>query len=80
MNPFETQTGGTWYSQLPIQPIDFITKNELDWYQGNMIKYTVRHKLKHGAEDVKKVIHYAQMLLKSTYGINSEITYETKAE
>lgn len=74
-SPFEDQIGGTWYSKLPIQPIDFITKNELDWFQGNIIKYTIRHKLKHGSDDVKKIIHYAQMLLNNTYGIQSEIIY-----
>lgn len=73
---FDAQVGGTWYSTLAIQPIEYITKNKLDWNEGNIVKYVTRHKLKHGAEDVRKVIHYAQMLLETNYGIKSKIEYD----
>jgi len=63
-----TQVGGTHY-QLPIQPIEYITKNNLGYIEGNVVKYVTRHKSKNGAEDIKKAIHYLQMLLD---------TYETK--
>jgi len=57
-----TQVGGSHY-QLPIQPIDYIVKNNLGYREGNVVKYTTRHKTKNGAEDIKKAIHYLQMIL-----------------
>lgn len=72
----EQQVGGSWYKTLKIEPIDFITKNNLDWYSGNIVKYLSRHKLKGGQEDIKKVVHYALMLLEDQYGIKSKIEYD----
>ena len=60
--PMATQVGGTHYKSLPIQPIEFITKNNLGWCEGNIIKYTCRWKQKGGIEDIDKVIHYAEIL------------------
>ena len=45
-----------------------IGKNNIDFLSGNIIKYAARHKSKNGAEDVKKIIHYAQLILKLEYG------------
>lgn len=67
-NPLATQVGGSHYKDLKIQPIEFIHANGLDFLQGNIIKYAVRHKSKNGAEDVKKIIHYANLILKLDYG------------
>lgn len=58
----DTQVGGSHY-QLPIQPIDYIVKNGISYREGNAIKYITRHKDKNGAEDIKKAIHYLQMIL-----------------
>ena len=63
----ETQVGGSHY-QLPIQPVEFITKNNIGFIEGSIIKYAVRHKAKNGAEDVRKIIHYAELLLEMEYG------------
>jgi len=62
VNPLATQVGGSHY-QLPIQPIDYIVKNNIGYREGNVIKYTTRHKTKNGAEDIKKAIHYLEMIL-----------------
>ena len=51
-----------------IMPIDYISKNNLDFLEGNIIKYISRHKHKNGAEDIKKVIHYAELILEIQYG------------
>lgn len=56
------QVGGNHY-QLPIQPIDYIVKNKLGYREGNVVKYVTRHKDKNGAEDIKKAIHYLEMIL-----------------
>lgn len=74
-NAFKTQIGGTHYSEFAIQPTEYITKNKLGWYEGNCVKYISRHNLKGGADDIRKVIHYAQMLLESTYGVTCKISY-----
>ena len=58
-----TQVGGSHYMNMKIQPIEFIYKNNLSFLQGNIIKYTCRYKDKNGIEDLKKVIHYAEMLI-----------------
>jgi hypothetical protein len=44
-----------------IQPYTFITKNNLSFFQGNVIKYVVRYKDKNGIEDLKKIIHYCEL-------------------
>ena len=68
MSSKDIQVGGNHYKDLPIQPIDFITKNGLDFMTGNAVKYLARHKAKGGAADIKKAIHYCQMILELEYG------------
>lgn len=69
IDPLQMQVGGHHYLEMKIQPIDFITANNLGFMEGNIIKYASRHKAKNGAEDIRKVIHYAQLILKLEYGI-----------
>lgn len=64
----DIQHGGSHYKDKKIQPIEYITANDLDFCQGNIVKYVTRHKDKNGAEDVRKIIHYAQFILKFEYG------------
>lgn len=68
MNAMNTQVGGDHYSKLPIQPVEYITKNGLGYLEGNVVKYVTRHKNKNGAEDIKKAMHYLQMILDTQYG------------
>ena len=63
------QVGGSHYKDFPIQPIEFIVKNKLDWFQGNIVKYTCRHAMKNGKQDLEKVIHYAQLAIEHYYGL-----------
>lgn len=58
----DTQVGGSHY-QMPIQPIEFIVKNDIPYREGNAIKYICRHKKKNGKQDIEKAIHYLQMVL-----------------
>lgn len=51
------------YARFKIEPIRFIGENKLDWFQGNIVKYVVRHDAKNGSEDIRKVIRYANMYL-----------------
>jgi hypothetical protein len=61
-----SQVGGSHY-QLPIQPIDYCLANDMDFLQSNVIKYVTRHKAKNKAEDIRKAIHYCQLILEKQY-------------
>ena len=50
-----------------ITPVEYIVANELDFLRGNVVKYVSRDKRKNGAEDIRKAIHYCQMILKYDY-------------
>jgi hypothetical protein len=52
---------------MVIQPAEFINKNKLLFAEGNAIKYICRHNHKGGGEDVKKAIHYLEMILERDY-------------
>ena len=58
----DKQEGGGHY-QIPIQPVEYIVKNSLGFREGNVIKYVTRHDKKNGAEDIRKAIHYLEMIL-----------------
>jgi len=57
------------YYQTKIQPIDFIQANNLNFCQGNVIKYVVRYKEKNGKEDLLKARQYLDFLIKDYEGI-----------
>ena len=57
----DTQVAGGHYKQFAIQPIEFTRGNKLSFIQGNIIKYACRYPFKSGIEDLKKIIHYAQL-------------------
>lgn len=42
------------YSRFAIQPKEFIEKNKLNFFEGNIIKYVLRAPYKNGLEDLKK--------------------------
>ena len=57
------------YSNLPMEPWDFIQQNKLDFFEGNVVKYITRHRRKgEGARDIEKVIHYCELILEKDYG------------
>lgn len=72
---FEVQVGGDHYAKRGIQPLEYILANKLDFCQGNVVKYVTRFRDKNGAEDLKKVIHYAMFLLEDEYEIRSKVEY-----
>lgn len=61
------QVGGDHYRQMPIQPIEFCQVNGLPYCEANVIKYVCRHRSKNGAEDIRKAIHYLELLLDLDY-------------
>lgn len=72
MSALDVQEGGSHYKNLAIQPVEYIQANNLSFLQGNVVKYITRYKDKNGAEDVKKVIHYCQLILELEYGIKND--------
>ena len=52
------------YNQLAIQPRDYITKNNLGYNEGNIVKYISRWRFKDGLVDLKKAQNYINYLIK----------------
>jgi hypothetical protein len=67
MKATDKQIAGSHYKNLKIQPVEFCQKNELNYCESAIIKYVCRHRNKNGAEDIQKVIHYAELLLELEY-------------
>lgn len=67
-DPFGEQVGGDHYKHFKIQPTEFIEANNLSFIEGSIVKYICRHRRKGKAEDIRKLIHYAELLLKLEYG------------
>jgi len=66
-DPMEMQIGGDHYAAKKFQPIEYIHANNLDFMEGNVVKYITRHRDKGGADDIMKAIHYCKLILKYSY-------------
>ena len=66
MSSTEIQVGGTHYKDLNIQPIEYILQNDLGYCEGNVIKYVSRWKNKGGVDDLRKAIHYLELLIEDS--------------
>lgn len=66
MNNFENKTKPTYYGSA-VDVIDFCQKNNLDFMQGNVIKYVTRYKEKNGKEDLLKAREYIDRIIKENY-------------
>ena len=62
--PQDTQIGGSHYKKFSIQPYEFISKNDLSFFQGNVVKYVCRYKNKAGIQDLEKIKHYCDLEIK----------------
>lgn len=65
------QVGGEHYKGLPIQPVEYIEANRLQFLEGCVIKRVTRHDKPTGKaeEDIRKAIHELQLLLELRYGV-----------
>lgn len=57
------QVGGTHYKNKKIEPIDYIMANDLNFCEGNVVKYITRYKEKGGIEDLKKARQYIDFII-----------------
>ena len=70
--PQDKQIGGNHYKDFTIQPYEFISKNDLSFFQGNVIKYVCRYMNKNGIEDLEKIIHYCELEKKKLKDTNDK--------
>jgi len=68
MTASHNQVGGDHYRKYAIQPAEFSHKNGLGFLAGNVVKYVTRYKDKNGAEDIRKAMHYLELILEFEYG------------
>lgn len=63
MSSLDGQVDGNHYKSLKIQPMEYAHANNLDWYQGEIVKYITRFRDKGGKKDLEKIIHLVQVLI-----------------
>jgi len=60
--PQDRQIGGSHYKKFFIKPYEFISKNNLSFFQGCVVKYVCRYLFKGTAiQDLDKIIHYCEL-------------------
>ena len=64
-SPWDVQVGGSHYKDMAIQPSEYIVKNGLGWFEGNVIKYISRFRAKNGIKDLEKARHYLDLLIEA---------------
>ena len=63
------QVGGSHY-EMTIQPITYITQNNLSYSVGNVVKYVSRYRQKNGKEDLLKARWYIDYIIETEYNAN----------
>ena len=58
------------YAKYTIEPFEFIVANELDYCQGNILKYIMRYQDKNGTEDLYKAQWYLNKLIDKSINKN----------
>ena|GEM_PF-6298426 len=66
-DPLRRQVGGDHYRSMAIQPAEFLRANGTPHIEGEAIYHILRHKQKAGAEDIRKAIHWLELILKLDY-------------
>ncbi len=59
----EEVTNPKHYNELKSEPLDYIIANELDFLEGNIIKYVSRYTYKGGVNDLLKARTYLEKLI-----------------
>jgi hypothetical protein len=77
MNALDKQEGGKHYKGFKIQPIEFIHANNIGYMEANVIKYVCRHRDKNGLQDLRKAIHYLELLIELEYANRPNKSHDT---
>lgn len=64
--------------QSTIEPLDFIVANNLNFIEGNIIKYVARYKKKNGLEDLLKGLEYYKLLIELVKNENEQNKQQKK--
>lgn len=59
----DVQVGGAHYKDMAIQPVEFITKNNLGFLEGSIVKRICRWRAKDGLKDLEKIKHEVDLLI-----------------
>jgi len=62
-SPLAVQVGGEHYKNMAIQPIQFITANNLGFLEGCIVKRISRWRSKDGIQDLQKIKHEVDLLI-----------------
>jgi len=81
MSALQVQEGGNHYKLMKVQPVEFIHANNIGYFEGCVIKYVTRWKNKNGIEDLRKAIHFIELLIElevasSKEGERKEVSLE----
>ena len=68
MSSLDVQIGGGHYKELAIQPVEYIHKNNLGFIEGCVVKYVTRWRDKGGLNDLRKAVHFLQILIELESG------------
>lgn len=66
-SPLNQQVGGDHYKKYKIQPVEYNHANNLDFFQGNVVKYITRFRDKNGKVDLEKAKHIIELLIELEY-------------
>jgi len=63
VNPLDVQVGGGHYKGKAIQPVEYISANNLNFLEGCIVKRITRWRDKNGIEDLQKIKHEVDLLI-----------------
>ena len=63
MSAFDKQISGSHYKTMMIQPLEYALANNLGICEHAVVKYISRWRDKGGVDDLRKAIHYCEILI-----------------
>ena len=72
MGAKDQQIGGSHYSKYKIQPAEFAMANDLNYCQCLMLRYMMRYRDKDGLQDLRKLIHVAELAIELEYATSAD--------
>ena len=72
MSAFDKQISGSHYKTMMIQPLEYALANNLGICEHAVVKYISRWKDKGGVDDLRKAIHYCEILIEKETASKNE--------